>query len=226
MSRFVPESHTPHRAAATTMKPLTLNEANNERLAELGRASVQIVHDLKNQLNGLKLYATFLRKRFQGRETATDELETIDKLMAGLERATADATVLVHYGRPLELRRQPFIKIRKLLQTLVTDDQLAMTPQAGDAAGNFDVPLLTEAFRHITEYARANNGNDVDVSMTGDDAAARIEWRGVRVGEENPFTSFIGGSGLRLALARRIIEEHGGSVAHTPASLIATLPTG
>ena len=36
---------------------------DEEALRQLGRASVEVVHDIKNQLNGLKLYATFLRKR-------------------------------------------------------------------------------------------------------------------------------------------------------------------
>ena len=38
---------------------------------------MQIVHDLKNQLNGLKLYATFLRRRIEKNERPGDEQETI-----------------------------------------------------------------------------------------------------------------------------------------------------
>jgi len=41
-------------------------------LEDLGRATLQIVHDLKNQLNGLKLYATFLRKRWKERKVSEE----------------------------------------------------------------------------------------------------------------------------------------------------------
>src|SRR5207302_5978544 len=34
-------------------------------LEDLGRATLRIVHDIKNHLNGLKLYATFLSKRLE-----------------------------------------------------------------------------------------------------------------------------------------------------------------
>ena len=56
------------RYSRTQMKPLLSESQDQESLQALGRASVQIVHDLKNQLNGLKLYATFLRKRMEKSE--------------------------------------------------------------------------------------------------------------------------------------------------------------
>lgn len=213
------------------MKPITVQETNRDRLEELGRASLQVVHDLKNQLNGLKLYATFLRKRLQRSEAAADELETIEKLMAGLERVTADATVLVHYGRPLELKRQAPVLARKVLQTVLSDDELTVAPGAGEVAGSFDVPRLTEAFRYITERARAGvEDSRVAALMTSVEGSGaplvQFEWLRVSIGvDENPFTSFVGGSGLRLALARRIIETHGGTVTYTPDSLLVRLPT-
>ena len=71
------------------MKPLLSKPQDSNSLQTLGRASVQIVHDLKNQLNGLKLYATFLRKRMEKGVPAPDEMETINKLIAGLDRAAA-----------------------------------------------------------------------------------------------------------------------------------------
>src|ERR1043165_1566488 len=88
------------------MKPLISETQDIDALQELGRVSVQIVHDLKNQLNGLKLYATFLRKRMEKSERPSDEQETIAKLIAGLERAAGDMTTLVRLSLPLELRPQ------------------------------------------------------------------------------------------------------------------------
>lgn len=100
------------------MKPLLLNPQDGNSLQTLGRASVQIVHDLKNQLNGLKLYATFLRKRLEKSARPEDELETINKLIAGLDRAAADLSTLVQYGRPLELRKQVGVDVQKIMRTV------------------------------------------------------------------------------------------------------------
>src|ERR671915_2313575 len=103
------------------MKPLKTELADPETLRELGSASVQIVHDLKNQLNGLKLYATFLRKRMEKSERPADEQETIAKLIAGLERAAADMTTLVRYSRPVELRRQAVADLFKILSEVESE---------------------------------------------------------------------------------------------------------
>src|SRR5204862_4203664 len=100
------------------MKSLLSESEDKDTLWALGRASVQIVHDLKNQLNGLKLYATFLRKRMEKSERPTDEQETLAKLIAGLERAASDMTVLVRYGRPVELRLQPHTDLVKILSNI------------------------------------------------------------------------------------------------------------
>src|ERR1051325_5611177 len=97
------------------MKPLKTEIQDEETLRELGGASVQVVHDLKNQLNGLKLYATFLRKRMEKAERPADELETIGKLIAGLERGATDMTLLVRYGRPLDIQRKPSTDLSRLL---------------------------------------------------------------------------------------------------------------
>src|SRR5216110_2288068 len=103
------------------MKPLKTELQDAETLRDLGGASVQIVHDLKNQLNGLKLYATFLRRRLEKSERPGDEQETITKLIAGLDRAASDLSTIVEYGRQIELKKQPGFDIQKVLRTVCSN---------------------------------------------------------------------------------------------------------
>src|SRR5687768_11255354 len=103
------------------MKPLTTESRDNHALAALGLASVQIVHDLKNQLNGLKLYATFLRKRMEKTERPEDELDTIKKLIAGLDRTAEDLSMISEYGQPLQLRPQPSVDLQAIMGGVARD---------------------------------------------------------------------------------------------------------
>src|SRR5947208_191262 len=125
------------------MKPIKSLIQDDAALKEIGRASIQIVHDLKNQLNGLKLYATFLRKRMEKSARPDDEQETIAKLIAGLERAANDMTTLVRLSRPIELRRQQ-ADITKTLSGIGASEGVALELEANDLAGEFDVTMLTE----------------------------------------------------------------------------------
>ena len=191
---------------------------------------MQIVHDLKNQLNGLKLYATFLRKRMEKSERPPDELETIAKLISGLERAAADMNVLVRFGRGLELRRQPGTDLARLVAD--SADGAPFETDGGSYEGDFDPALLAEALKNITAGALgespAAGGAAPLVRLRADGGGAVVEWLGAAVDTDgaDPFRSLAGASGLRMALAARIIRAHGGEVGHEGGVIRARLPVG
>jgi signal transduction histidine kinase len=210
------------------MKPLKTELQDAETLRDLGSASVQIVHDLKNQLNGLKLYATFLRKRMEKAERPADEQETIAKLISGLERAAADMNVLVRFGRELDLRRQPGTDLARLVADAA--DGAPVETDGGSYEGDFDPTLLAEALKNITAGARGEGAPAGDgatrVRLRGDGDGAVVEWLGAAAAaaEGDPFRGLAGASGLRMALAARVVRAHGGDVSHETGVLRARLP--
>ncbi len=216
------------------MKPLTTEIQDTDTLQDLGRASVQIVHDLKNQLNGLKLYATFLRKRMEKNERPLDERETITKLIAGLERAASDMTALVRYGRPLELRRQPAVALNKLVSSVRNGDETGekIRLELGEAAleGEFDTAALAEALQAITAFALNTRRDEAPLSIhlrldeEQSEPHALIEWRNIKTNEHDVFRSFAGSDALRLSLAAKIIEAHQGKVEQQADMLRVRLP--
>lgn len=214
------------------MKHLTLDATESQTLERIGSASVQIVHDIKNQLNGLKLYATFLRKRMERRdgETAPDEIETITKLIAGLDRATADASALVRYGRPVELRRQPHTSLARILSHHAADSfDRPASEDDRDFEGEYDSALLGEALKEITTHAHASAddqaANPVCIRLTRDNSQAVIEWSNLKLAAgDDPFHSLAGSNALRMALAAKIIEAHGGTTEQDARSLRVRIP--
>src|SRR5919106_699122 len=179
------------------MKPLKTELQDAETLRDLGSASVQIVHDLKNQLNGLKLYATFLRKRLERDEHSQDERETIAKLVAGLDRAARDLTALVRYAQPLDLRQQPGVDLRSVIHAAATDPAQRVTGALsgsllgdisdGPLVGVFDPHTLAEAFSALAREAFAGRSATGESTVTlhaerrTSEGAAKaiIEWRGL-----------------------------------------------
>ena len=217
------------------MKVLTSRTEDRETLQDLGRASIQIVHDLKNQLNGLKLYATFLRRRLEKSERPEDEQETIVKLIAGLDRAASDLTTIVEYGREIELKKQPGFEVQKLLRTVCSsfhgpETQIVVDASSDSVQGELDPLKLTDAFKWISTAAIKNRLTDKDdrpitvtISSTNDDAAT-IEWSVLKKLDHDPFRSFVGSDEIRLALAAKIIEAHGGSATLADDRFVVQLP--
>ena len=208
-----------------------------ETLQDLGRASIQIVHDLKNQLNGLKLYATFLRRRLEKSERPEDEQETIAKLIAGLDRAASDLATIVEYGRQLELKKQAGFEVGKMLRTACASIdgpglQIVVDPASDSIQGNFDPLKLTDAFKWISNAAIKNRrvpdeGEAQPISVkvvVVNNTDAIIEWSGLRKIDHDPFRSFVGSEEIRLALAAKTIEAHGGSATFAEDRFLVQLP--
>lgn len=217
------------------MKPLTSGNSDSSTLEELGRATVQVVHDLKNQLNGLKLYATFLRKRLEKSNSPADEQETIAKLIGGLERAAADMNVLVRLGRPLELRLHSRVALAKLIEKVEESGSESISVELGDEELFVDADpiLLAEALQTITSSALRRRGKDslnpLILRMWSDRSSALpavvVEWLGLAPATvSDPFHSFVGTEGLRMSLAARIIAAHGGQASHEDDRLVVRLP--
>src|SRR2546421_10586197 len=175
------------------MQPAPAKTPDSAELEKLGRATLEIVHDLKNQLNGLKLYATFLRKRLERDDQPIEERETLAKLIGGLDRAAKDLTALVRYAKPLDLRLQPHTDLRRIVSNVITDAAerdtggLPRTTIAvqieGDAFyGDFDPVALNDAIKSITDDVRATlpsrGPQTLSINMRADTNGVVIEWRG------------------------------------------------
>ena len=219
------------------MKPLSTRTADRSTLQELGRASIQIVHDLKNQLNGLKLYATFLRRRIEKGDRPEDEQQTIVKLISGLDRAANDLSTIVQYGREIELKKQPGFDIQKVIRSMCSQLSDSSFPVICESTpdplmGDLDSSQLTDALNWISAVALKHRRTEeedgqITVSVKRDethDDQATIEWSGLAAIDHDPFRSFVGSDEIRMSLAAKIVEAHGGSAEYEDRCIRVTLP--
>jgi signal transduction histidine kinase len=226
------------------MKPLLSETQDSDTLKDIGRASIQIVHDLKNQLNGLKLYATFLRRRLEKAERPADEQETLAKLISGLERAAEDLSIIVLYGRRLDLKRQSGVDVQDILGTVCSSlnegeqmnggalGSFTFDSEPARLKGEYDPVLLADAFKSISLGALKmaqvrSNQQSLKILFRKEPGAtptAIIEWPDVNISAHDPFRSFAGSHEIKMSLAAKIVEAHGGSAECRGSSLVVTLP--
>jgi hypothetical protein len=176
-------------------------------------------------------------------ERAQDELETINKLIAGLDRAAGDLSTLLQYGRPLELKKQPEIDVQLIMRTVA--DTFSPGPDDRNSAGltisqtedlpltgDFDPKVLADALQAISTAAvklrNEQENRPINVSLKRGSIEAEktaiIEWHGLRNIGHDPFRSFAGGDEIRMSLAAKVVEEHGGSAEYEEGMLRVRLP--
>jgi signal transduction histidine kinase len=215
------------------------NDSEEERLIETGRMAARLIHDFKNQLSGLKLYAAYLKKRFADNP---EGLEIAEKIDQGLNEMADQAAILNKLTRPLELRCEPG-------DPALVVEQVVAGHRAEAGKKNIRIeyevesdlpqmPLDWQQVRAALEsiLARAIDlspeGGVVSVSVKRRDEVLQIEIAdqgetldaGQRRALFDGFTSErISRTSLGMALARRIVEQHGGEVAVQAASPAGTI---
>ena len=95
--------------------------------------------------------------------------------------------------------------------------------------GNLDLFKLTDAFKWLCYGALKHRQNeedaaDVAVSARVEGDQAVIEWSGLRQLDHDPFRSFAGSDEIKLALAAKIIEAHGGSAKFIDRKFVVVIP--
>lgn len=173
----------------------------------------------------------------------TDELETINKLLAGLDRTATDLSLIMQFGQPIELRKQAGVDLHSMMQTIVAsinEDPITRALKSivvvdSDGVplmGEFDAEAISGALKSISIGAIKMPGRTQDrtliVHVEGESLpegrAGVIEWQGLDGSSHDPFNSFIGSDGLRMALAARVVEAHGGTAERNNGILRVRLP--
>ncbi|HEY6402397.1 MAG TPA: HAMP domain-containing sensor histidine kinase [Blastocatellia bacterium] len=204
-------------------------------LIETGRMTARLMHDFKNQLGGLKLYAAYLQKRFAGN---AEGMEVAEKIAQGLTEMAEQAAILNKLCRPLELRMaagDPAPIVEQVMsgikpKTEAKRVKITFNLEAGRQPNapqvSFDPRLIGEAIEAIilrAVDASSQNGQDgeIGVSLSRFDETLRIEIKdnGAPLDDERRLSFFdplagdrLNRTALGLAMARRIIEGHGGQV--------------
>ena len=99
--------------------------------------------------------------------------------------------------------------------------------------GEFDPPVLADALKSISLGAMKMITNkeldqSLQIHVKGEAGETRregvIEWRVFDSSDHDPFHSFAGSDAIRMSLAARVIEAHGGHADRQNGSLRVRLP--
>jgi two-component system sensor histidine kinase HydH len=194
---------------------------SERRLVALGRASAVIAHELRNPLAALKGHAQLLAEDLPEPSRAKAA-----RVVEGAERLEGLTNVLLDFVRdaPIEVRAvEPFELAERALASL-PKERLKIDLSGAPKALEVDPERTSLALRNLVQnavQATPEGGAPVEVRIKGNAREGVIEVRdhgpGLTPGAEaqifEPFvTTKTRGTGLGLSIARRIAEQHGGTL--------------
>lgn len=194
-------------------------------LSGLGQAAAIIVHDLKNPLLNLKAAIRRLEKG-----TITCE-EVVSGLSGAVEKMELVMDGALDFSKPLQLNRREHDAAKLIRELLQTSAAKAEQEGVGLVIDAIEQPLMISVDPAYLERALANLVNNaIEASQTGQSVSIRLLKRNnmalIRIKDygkgmdkdtiKHLFIPFYSkkssGTGLGMAVARKIIEEHNGQI--------------
>lgn len=216
---------------AGTISAMQEERVDRERLAAVGEMVRRIAHNLRNPLAGIRSLAELSRA---GTTQGTPIRENQDRIVKTVDRFEGWLKGLLNATTPLRVEPRPtpvaewLGRVVDPLRPLAAARNIEIRQVTNDAPDRADldpVHLEQAVVALLTNAIQASpNGSRIEVSArprpdSGNSWELRVSDQGAGVPEElrerifQPyFTTKRDGSGIGLAVARQVVEQHGGRI--------------
>lgn len=213
---------------ASMIQAMQDERVERERLAAMGEMAQRTVHNLRTPLAGIRALAETTQSELDEnsdlREIQQRIISTVDRFegwLQGMLRVSSPLELHHRTYRPLDLVRGVVDSHRGAAQSRSVELRLAHEADPGDAVGDPEQleHAVTALVSNAVDYAPAHSAIELDLGCIEGYWTLRVRDRGPGIPAElhvsifRPyFTTRKGGTGIGLALVKRIIDQHHGSI--------------
>lgn len=214
-------------ADATELREMQLASQREDRLRVMGEFAAEVAHEIRNPLASIELMASLLTEDLQDRPPAQEILERIRQSVGTMNRTV---TNILLYTRNLQPEKQEFAvqelvaQAEHALLDLVVRKRITVTRDVAPRCRvTADFELLKQALVNVMLNAAQAVAEGGRVAVRARRRGGRLQLtvqdngpgipRAIRGRVFDPFfTTKNTGTGLGLAMARRVAASHGGDI--------------
>ena len=213
----------------TEMKKLEDEARSREKLAAVGQLAAGIAHEIRNPLASISGSAQLLGNEMR---SGSSERRLVEIIVSESRRLSAILEDFLRYARPRPKRAEAFDIAASLTDAMqlfsnsheITDrHRLRLNIEPGNSRVCGDPDHIRQIFWNVAKNAVCAMPGGGTLDITGRDDG---EWYTIRFKDSGrgmtperkellfqPFAaSFDGGTGLGMAIVRRLVDEHGGKI--------------
>jgi PAS domain S-box-containing protein len=211
----------------TDQEALLARVRQAERLAAVGTLAAGLAHEIRNPLNGAQLHITYIERALRRRGGEDDLEEAIGVVSGEIARLSALVNEFLDFARPARPETKP-CDVKPLCRhaAVITKNETGVKidlelPQS---------PLVAQIDPHKIEQVILNLVRNAVEACETSDGRVRIRayreprFAVIEVHDDGPgfqaeapifdafFSTKAQGTGMGLAIAHRIVDDHGGSI--------------
>lgn len=217
-----------HASVALENARMAQEMVQNERLSAVGRMASVIIHDIKNPMGTLRVYAQVMKKKSGNEEAA----KLADEMIRQVDRFVNMTQEILDFTRGVSANNFQTLEFHRVMEDVLSfiekdlEKNNVKLIRATEFVGNltFDQDKLTRVFYNIASNARdaMPQGGTLTVITRQEGHYVRIEFKDTGTGmpEEvkkkifEPFMTYgkKHGTGLGMAIVKKVIDDHKGTI--------------
>jgi PAS domain S-box-containing protein len=218
------------RLQAEELRKMQAQLAQNEKIAALGQMAAQVAHEVRNPLAGLRLYAMHLKSKVADK-LQESEMSLVDKILLNIDHLADTTEQILNVARPLNLifqskRIEPIVgDCIQLVESQINASKVTLKFDlaAAETMVSIDEASIRSALVNLllNSIQAMPTGGVLTVSSREFDRHLLLKitdtGRGMTTEQtekvfEPFYTTKSNGLGLGMPFAKRVIEQHRGSI--------------